>query len=68
MPRVTTPRPTAQEPFKTRAKVAMARREITVSEMARKLGCSRVTASQAINRGLHEPTRRKIAAFLNIAA
>lgn len=54
--------------FRIRAKVAMARRDLNVTELAKALGVSRVTCSQAINHGLHNPTRRRIAAFLGIAA
>jgi hypothetical protein len=54
--------------FKIRAKVEMARRDINVTQLAKALGVSRITASQAINHGLHNPTRRRIAEYLGIAA
>lgn len=46
----------------------MARRELNVTQLAEALGVSRITCSQAINHGLHNPTKRKIAAYLGIAA
>lgn len=55
-----------QGSFRTRAKVAMAVHDLTVTAIAKQVGCSRVTASECINHSLHDPTRRKIAAFLNI--
>ena len=39
-----------------------------VSDVARAIGRSRVVTSQAINHGLHEPTRRLVAQHLGIAA
>jgi hypothetical protein len=58
MPRVnndmiSTPSSRGQEPFRIRAKVAMARRELNVTQLAAALGVSRITCSQAINHGLH---------------
>jgi DNA-directed RNA polymerase specialized sigma subunit len=46
----------------------MARRELNVTQLAEVLGVSRITCSQAINHGLHNPTKQKIAAYLGIAA
>lgn len=65
---ITTPKPRGQEPFRIQAKVAMARKELNVTQLAIAIGVSRITCSQAINHGLHNPTKRKIAAYLGIAA
>lgn len=46
----------------------MARRDLNVTQLAKELGVSRITCSQAINHGLHNPTRRRIATYLGIAA
>ena len=51
-----------------RAKVAILHRGTSISEIAKAIGRSRVVTSQAINHGLHEPTRRMVAKHLNIAA
>lgn len=39
---------------------------LSVTDLAAKLGVNRNTASQAINRGLFEPTRIRIAELLRI--
>ena len=57
-----------QQSFTLRAKVAIVQRGTNVSEIARAIGRSRVATSEAINHGLHEPTRRLIAEHLGIAA
>lgn len=44
----------------------MAIAELSVTEIAKLVGCSRVTASECINHSLHDPTRRRIASLLNI--
>lgn len=44
----------------------MAVRDLTVTEIANQVGCSRVTASEAINHSLHTPTRIRIAKLLGI--
>jgi transposase-like protein len=54
--------------FPLRAKVAIVQRGTNVSEIARAIGRSRVATSEAINHGLHEPTRRLVAQHLGIAA
>lgn len=54
--------------FTMRAKVAILHRGTSISEIAKAIGRSRVVTSQAINHGLHEPTRRLVAKHLNIAA
>lgn len=61
-----TPHRLGQEPFRTRAKVALALMDISITDLAAAVGCARVTASECINHGLHEPTRRRIAAHLKI--
>lgn len=63
---VTTSPGNFQRGFKLRAKTRMLELDLTVTDVAAKVGCSRTAASQAINHGLHEPTRRKIAAALGI--
>lgn len=57
-----------QQSFTLRAKIAMVATGTNVSDVARAIGRSRVVTSQAINHGLHEPTRRLVAQHLNIAA
>lgn len=54
--------------FTLRAKLAMVSRGTNVTEVAAAIGRSRVVTSQAINHGLHEPTRRLIAKHLGIPA
>jgi DNA-binding LacI/PurR family transcriptional regulator len=44
----------------------MLRLQLNVTQVARALGLNRNTVSLAINRGLYEPTRQRIANFLNI--
>ena len=55
-----------QAEFALRVKTALLRRDLSVSDLARKLGLSRNTVSLAINRGLYEPTRARIADYLSI--
>ncbi len=40
---------------------------LSVSAIARQLGVNRNTVSLAINRGLYEPTRIRVAELLNIS-
>jgi hypothetical protein len=54
--------------FTYRARVALIMRRMTVAQVARAIGRSRVVTSQAINHGLHEPTRKLVAKHLGIAA
>jgi transposase-like protein len=55
-----------QAEFSLRAKTQMLRLQLNVTQVARALGLNRNTVSLAINRGLYEPTRQRIANFLNI--
>lgn len=64
---LTTPPRRNQESFLTRAKVALLLKGMSVTDLAAAVGCARVTASECINHGLHEPTRLRIAAYLDIA-
>lgn len=57
---VNTNRTQAQEDFALRVKVALLHRGESLSDLARRLGLSRNTISLAVNRGLYEPTRRRI--------
>jgi len=52
--------------FSERAKVAMIHAGLSVKDVAEKVECARVTASEAINHGLHWPTRCRIAELLGI--
>lgn len=56
-----------QEEFTLRVKTALLRRDLSVSDLARQLGLSRNTVSLAINRGLYEPTRKRIAQHLSLS-
>jgi len=55
-----------QGDFALRVKTELLRRGLSQTDLARTLELSRNTVSLAINRGLHEPTRRRIAEFLSI--
>lgn len=68
MAAINTPPANRQQSFTLRAKMAMVASGTNVSDVARAIGRSRVVTSQAINHGLHEPTRRLVAAHLGIAA
>lgn len=63
-------RPLSSTPddFPMRAKIAIVQLGTDVSEIARAIGRSRIITSQAINHGLHKPTRKLIAQHLGIAA
>lgn len=50
-----------QGEFALRVKVALLERGLSISQLADQLGLARNTVSLAINRGLYEPTRRRIA-------
>lgn len=52
--------------FSERAKVAMIHAGLSVKDVAQRVECARVTASEAINHGLHWPTRCRIAELLGI--
>lgn len=68
MPAINTAPAMRQQTFTLRAKLAMVSRGTNVTEVAAAIGRSRVVTSQAINHGLHEPTRKLIAQHLGIAA
>lgn len=57
---------TAQDKFRVSAKNRMNELGLSVTQLAARLDVSRVAASQAINHGLHGPTRMRIAQFLSI--
>lgn len=63
---VNTNRTQAQGDFALRVKVALLHRGQSISDLARHLGVSRNTVSLAVNRGLYEPTRQRIAKELKI--
>jgi len=56
-----------QADFTLRAKVRLMELGLSVSDLAREFGCNRNTVSLAINRGLFEPTRARIAERLGIS-
>jgi DNA-binding NarL/FixJ family response regulator len=56
-----------QADFALRVKVALLTGGLSMSDLARSLNLSRNTVSLAVNRGLYEPTRRRIAKHLKIA-
>ena len=58
--------PDTQGQFSLRVKIRLVELGLTVTDLAHKLGVNRNTASLAINRGLFEPTRRRIAEYLSI--
>lgn len=55
-----------QGDFTLRVKTRLLQLGMTVSDLAREEGLNRNTVSLAINRGLFEPTRQRIAARLGI--
>lgn len=63
---VNTKSASSPDDFSLRAKIAMLEMGLSVAGVARKLGVARNTASLAINRGLYEPTRLRIAKLLKI--
>ena len=61
-----TKRTAPQADFTLRVKVALLERGLSMSDLAHQLGLCRNTVSLAVNRGLYEPTRKRIAAKLQI--
>ena len=55
-----------QADFALRVKVALLKSGHSMTDLAAELGLSRNTVSLAVNRGLYEPTRRRIAQHLSI--
>jgi ribosome-binding protein aMBF1 (putative translation factor) len=55
-----------QADFALRVKVALLQRGETISDLAKSLNLSRNTVSLAVNRGLYEPTKKRIAKLLLI--
>ena len=55
-----------QADFARRVKIRLIQLGLSVNDLAAELGVNRNTASLAINRGLFEPTRLRIAAHLSI--
>lgn len=61
-----TKRENAQDDFHLRVKKRLLDLGLSVTDVAKALGLNRNTVSGAINRGLFEPTRVRIAAHLSI--
>lgn len=55
-----------QAEFHVRVKVRLAELQMSVTGLARALGLNRNTVSIAIHHDVHQPTRRKVAAYLRI--
>lgn len=55
-----------QADFALRVKMALLKRGLSMTQLAQRLGVSRNTVSLAVNRGLYEPTRQRIAKELSI--
>lgn len=55
-----------QADFALRVKMALLKRGLSMTQLAVRLGVSRNTVSLAVNRGLYEPTRQRIAKELSI--
>lgn len=55
-----------QDNFRVDAKSRLTQLGMSITELATRLGVSRIAASQAINHGLHAPTRKRIAEFLSL--
>lgn len=55
-----------QADFALRVKMALLKRGLSMTQLAVLLGVSRNTVSLAVNRGLYEPTRQRIAKELSI--
>ena len=61
-----TARPKGQADFSKRVKIRLIELGLSVTELADQLGLNRNTVSLAINRGLFQPTRERIASHLSI--
>lgn len=59
------PKPT-QDNFTVSAKKRLIELGLTITELASIVGASRTATSQAINNGMHAPTRKRIADHLSI--
>lgn len=57
---------TPQADFSLRVKTRLLELGLSVTDLAVQLGLNRNTVSLAINRGLFEPTRRRIASHLSL--
>jgi len=56
----------SQHKFRIAAKIAMVQRGLSVTALAKKIGCSRNGVSLAINHGLFKGTRNKVALELGL--
>lgn len=56
----------SQEDFSKRVKKRLVELELTVTDLATAIGVNRNTVSRAIHHELFQPTRRSIAAYLQI--
>lgn len=56
-----------QADFALRVKMALLERGLSITDLARLLKLSRNTVSLAVNRGLYEPTRKRVAKHLSIS-
>jgi hypothetical protein len=67
MPAIANTHPmTPQAKFSLRAKTRMLELNLSITGLARELRLNRNTVSQAINHGLHGPTKVRIAARLGV--
>lgn len=55
-----------QADFALRVKVALLERGLSMTDLAKELGLCRNTVSLAVNRGLYQPTRDRIAKHLSV--
>ena len=58
--------PQRQADFSQRVKIRLIELQLTVTDLAKKLGLHRNTVSLAIHKPIYEPTRKRIAAYLSI--
>ncbi|WAC21002.1 helix-turn-helix transcriptional regulator [Luteolibacter sp. SL250] len=65
-PTATTPVKGPQGEFSHRVKIRLLELGWSVTQLARRIGVNRNTVSRAIHHDLYQPTRRLIAAELNI--
>lgn len=55
-----------QDAFRALARGELARRRMTIAQLAKEIGKSNNSTYQAIGRGLHEPTQRLIDEYLGL--